>query len=657
LKRKIGSGNALSNTPDPCPRHVEAFRLFAEQAPVAVTVLDMDERFLAVSPSSAAFVNCDMDEHLGRKVVDLVPGAAAGMKAMVAALAGGVEKFTATSPIETGTGEVHWFKTESSYWRDDAGEPGGYIIFSSDVTEEIAAARRELEFLLRAVIDNIPAALSVTDVGTGRYLLVNRKVEETLGLPREAIVGKSQLELDAEAPEAQRSGIEEGMHTDSVAALREGGGILTRELTVGASRTFQLKMQLFDDGAVQNRLLIIGEDVTELREATRALEAAVAEAETANAAKSRFLANMSHEIRTPLNGVLGMAQAMARDPLPERQRQRLDVLSKSGETLLALLNDLLDLAKIEAGKVELEYVEFDVAEVVAGVCAPFQILAGQKGVALEVDAGRPGQLRRGDPTRLRQVIANLVSNAVKFTETGRIAVVVRARGDRVTFEISDTGLGMAPATLNRIFESFSQADASTTRRFGGTGLGLAICRDLVELMGGRIEASSRLGEGSRFVFSLSLPRAKPKAAAAAAETPMLRARVLAAEDNEVNRLVLTTLLEQAGVLPTVVADGAQAVEAWEREPWDVILMDVQMPVMDGVAATAVIRAREVAEGRPRTPIVALTANAMAHHAAEYAACGMDGVVSKPIQIEALFRALQAVLAPASQATPELHASA
>jgi len=374
-------------------------------------------------------------------------------------------------------------------------------------------------------------------------------------------------------------------------------------------------------------------------------------AEAANRAKSAFLATMSHEIRTPLNGVLGMAQAMAADKLTRVQRERLDVVRQSGEALLAILNDVLDLSKIEAGKLELEEAEFDVGELARAAHATFAATAQAKdlGFALKVERNASG-VYRGDSVRVRQILYNLVSNALKFTDHGEVKVTVgRVRGSLI-LTVSDTGIGIAPDNLATLFQKFEQADASTTRRFGGTGLGLSICRDLAELMGGKIEVDSVPGHGATFRATLPLVRlaSRQKAAANYATEPTApidgRAiRVLAAEDNGMNQLVLKTLLDQVGVEAVMVPDGRAAIAAWEREPWDLILMDVQMPVMDGPTATGVIRAREKAEGRPRTPIVALTANAMAHQVLEYKTAGMDDFVAKPIEASRLYTVIQSAL--------------
>jgi signal transduction histidine kinase len=391
------------------------------------------------------------------------------------------------------------------------------------------------------------------------------------------------------------------------------------------------------------------QNITERKKAELAMAEAKATAETANAAKSTFLATMSHEIRTPLNGVLGMAQAMAADDLSSVQRDRLDVIRQSGESLLAILNDMLDLSKIEAGKLELEEIEFDLGEIARGAHATFTALANKQQLSFGLDIDGARGVYRGDPTRLRQIIYNMISNGLKFTEAGEIRVAAVYDDRELIITVADTGIGMSPATLENLFSKFTQADTSTTRRFGGTGLGLAICKQLAELMGGSIAAVSREGEGSTFTLRLPLIRVGDArdsysvAAHDAEDAQALDLRVLVAEDNSVNQLVVRTLLHQIGVEPTIVDNGQLAVEAWETGDWDAILMDVQMPVMDGLAATRAIRAREAETSRAATPIIALTANAMGHQLAEYQACGMNGHVTKPIDAARLFETLQAVL--------------
>jgi CheY-like chemotaxis protein len=327
------------------------------------------------------------------------------------------------------------------------------------------------------------------------------------------------------------------------------------------------------------------------------------------------------------------------------------VIRQSGESLLAILNDVLDLSKIEAGKLELEQAEFDIAELAQAAISAFSATAQAKGLGFELKVDRSARgIYRGDSVRVRQILYNLVSNALKFTETGGVKIAVARRGKRLVLSVCDTGIGVAADKLAGLFQKFEQADASTTRRYGGTGLGLAICRDLAELMGGSICAESELGAGATFTVELPLPRlsaapAKPARATRQPVAPIdgLSLRVLAAEDNGMNQLVLRTLLEQIGVEPVIVGNGREAVAAWAREPWDLILMDVQMPEMDGPTATGVIRARERAERRPRTPIVALTANAMAHQVAEYLHSGMDDFVAKPIEAGRLYAVVQSAL--------------
>lgn len=406
-----------------------------------------------------------------------------------------------------------------------------------------------------------------------------------------------------------------------------------------------------DEAGRPVRLVGALQNITERKLAEQELIAARDRAEAGSRAKGEFLATVSHEIRTPLNGVLGMAQAMARDDLPEPQKRRLDVIRRSGEVLLELLNNVLDLSKIESGRLELEPATANVADLARRAADGFISQLSEKDVALTVTVEPQAEgCFVGDPARLSQVLFNLIGNAVKFTERGAITVRIGWRDEALEMAVSDTGIGIAPEKVHTIFDRFVQADSSTTRRFGGSGLGLAITRELVHLMGGRIAVESIPGEGSTFRAVLPLPRAaaaaEPAAPPATEPATMPPLRVLAAEDNEVNQLVLRTLLEQVDVNPTLVANGQEAVEAWAKEAWDIILMDVQMPVMDGATATREIRRLERESGRPSTPILALTANAMEHQTREYVSAGMNGVVAKPIQFAQLLSAMEDVLCEA-----------
>jgi signal transduction histidine kinase/CheY-like chemotaxis protein len=403
--------------------------------------------------------------------------------------------------------------------------------------------------------------------------------------------------------------------------------------------------------------VLTSEDITLSTRRTQELETlagelreAKARAEEANLTKSTFLATMSHEIRTPLNGVLGMVQAISADTLSEPQRERLDIIRQSGESLLAILNDVLDISKIEAGKLELEEVEFELRELLLGAHSAFTAIANKRGLsfALRIEDSAQGWYR-GDPTRLRQIVYNLISNALKFTASGEVRVTAALDPDgALRVSVRDTGPGVQPEQMERLFDKFVQADASTTRRFGGTGLGLSICRELVALMGGDIEVQANHDIGATFTVRLPLARVDGPRTARGAEAVSNvdgpeSLRVLAAEDNSVNQLVLKTLLLQVGISVTLVENGAEAVKAWEQSAWDLILMDVQMPEMDGPTATAAIRAREIAAGRKRTPILALTANVMSHQVESYLRVGMDGHVAKPIQLPSLLDAMSAAL--------------
>ena len=389
----------------------------------------------------------------------------------------------------------------------------------------------------------------------------------------------------------------------------------------------------------------------ELMGAREAAEQRERAAEAANRAKSQFLSNMSHELRTPLNGVLGMAQALATDQLTNVQHERVNIIRRSSETLLSVLNDLLDLSKIETGALDLEISRFDLEHLMRGVAAAYHPLAKKKGLSFDLDiAGTAKGAYLGDSPRLRRILYSLADNAVKFTEAG--GVVMRADLDQgqVVVRVIDTGIGIDAVDQEHLFEGFFQADASLTRRYGGAGVGLAVCRQLSGLMGGTIEASSTLGEGSTFTLRLPLERVRaegePASASVAAPERPEALRVLAAEDNVTNQLVLRALLSAAGIAPTLVDNGRDAVAAWETQDWDIVLMDIQMPEMNGVDATRAIRRREAETGRARTPIIAVTANAMTHQVAEYGAVGMDGVAPKPLDGAFLFEVMDQALSRA-----------
>ncbi|MCU0881159.1 MAG: ATP-binding protein [Hyphomonadaceae bacterium] len=564
-----------------------------------------------------------------------------------------------------------------------------------DLSRFEAANDRRVDQLLEAVA-SVPSGAS-SDTVAAIYDLVRLKGEIELGAVAFAANGRAQTgismlvvahyaSLAGHAAQALKT-----LRDDLTSALareqRQAGQFMIASLLVLflcvalAGSCWWRVGKLFREQAVElsQAHRELGAHAVELEvriaERTSDLEAAKSAAEAADRAKSAFLAQMSHEIRTPLNGVLGMAEALSRTALDERQSRMLSVVRESGSTLLALLNDVLDLAKIESGKMELENIPFQADSIVRSAEAVFTSRAHEKGISLAVRAtGDVDGWCQGDPTRLRQVLYNLVSNAVKFTERGGVMIDLDVsmphKGVRtLCIEVRDTGIGMDEEARSRLFDRFSQADASTTRRFGGSGLGLAICQQLISTMGGRIEVESQPGTGSLFRVSLDLQVAhrpqsvvlSPQIGSAAAEQDSLvpadspdageamdepggqDLRILAADDNAHNRLVLQLMLEHIGLEAVFAHDGAEALAMWEQEHFDLILMDIQMPVMCGHDATRQIRAREAATGRRRTPVVALTANAMTHHVRECLDAGMDDHVAKPIRPERLFAAIEQAL--------------
>ena len=394
-------------------------------------------------------------------------------------------------------------------------------------------------------------------------------------------------------------------------------------------------------------------DVTERQRTARHLERAKAAAEQGAQAKAEFVANMSHELRTPLTGMLGVHDLLRAHPaMDDAQRRLVDLASDSGRALLAIVNDILDFSKVEAGQLTIEAIPFEPHRLVASCRDLAAQGLGGKPVTIEATF-MPGLPDRfiGDPTRVRQILLNLLTNAVKFTEQGRIAIAMsyEASGAGLRVEVRDTGIGIPSDKVSSLFERFTQADASVTRRYGGTGLGLAICKRLLDAMGGRIGASRNLEGGSTFWFELPLPVHQgpgPNDRPADPAPARPGCKILLAEDNVINREIIAAMLTGRGHSVTTVADGGEALDAARRDTgFDLILMDLQMPVMDGLSAAAALRRHEASPGRRRTPIIGLTANAMIEDVARCTAAGMDAHVAKPVDWPTLFAAIDRLLAP------------
>ncbi|WP_164963510.1 PAS domain S-box protein [Rubrivivax sp. JA1026] len=516
-----------------------------------------------------------------------------------------------------------------------------YLVVNARDVTETEHSRRERE----AILDNASIGIAVTR--GGRFMMANRRFEQMFGWPPGGLVERPAAAVwpgSDEIVEIARGTLPalargEPVEIEGHAQRRDGSTFLARLVVKAVDPVDPAR-----GGAVW-----IVEDVTERREFERRLAAARDAAEAASRAKSAFLANTNHELRNPLNGMINLAK-LARDAqLDEQVRQQyLDHIAESAQSLAAIVSDILDVSKIEAGRMELASEPFDLVELLHGAQRVYATMAAARSLTLDFDIG-PGLDGTvvGDPLRVRQIVTNFLGNALKFTAAGGVRVVVRrVPAGRVRLEVHDTGPGIDPATQARLFRPFTQADESTTRRFGGTGLGLSICRELATLMGGEVGVDSQPGRGSVFWAVLPLPRslapapaAAAAASAAAAGVPreLAGARVLMAEDNPVNMMIAVALLERWGLQVEQAIDGRQAVEAVERaaacgQPFDAVLMDVQMPVMSGYEATRALRYREA--GR-RLPIIALTAAALVSEREAATAAGMDDFLTKPIDADKL----------------------
>ena len=521
--------------------------------------------------------------------------------------------------------------------------------WDKDALERAELDARKAERRLREALDVLPEGIVFLDA-EGRYILWNKTYADIYHRSADLFAPGRKL------ADTLRIGVARGDYPDAVGhedewiadrlALLKNPGV-RHEQRISDGRWIMIEERATSDGGV----IGLRVDITEMKEQALALRQALARAEAANKAKSDFLANMSHEVRTPLNGVLGLASVLDQSRLEPDQRDIVQTIIASANLLDALLGDVLTYARLESGRLQLNNEPFRPRQIIDETLALFRPQVAAKGLTLEHDMAAEADLEViGDAARIKQVLSNLVSNALKFTSEGGVTVRLRSVGSSETLrhvlEVIDTGIGFDPEDAARLFGRFEQADSSITRRYGGTGLGLAICRQLVDLMGGAITAVGRPGKGATFSVELPLPLAQTTKAAPV-DTPQAPGptglRILVAEDNPTNQKVVELMLASLGADVDCVDNGKQAVEAARRGGYDLALIDLQMPVMDGLSAIRAIRAEERAAGHPRLPMVVLSANVMPEHLAGSKAAGADGHIGKPIRAGELLGAITGAL--------------
>jgi PAS domain S-box-containing protein len=626
------------------------FDIAFDAAPIGMALFNTDGEYVRVNAALCRLLGRREAELLGRRDQEFThpDDRQSDVDAAWRILRGEIHAWQCEKRFLRPDGSVVWALANLTFLRDEDGNPISWMGQFQDVSER---KRNEKELgetlsLLAATLDATADGVLVVDP-SGRITSFNRRFTEMWRLPEEVLEAGDAAALacvldqlaDREAFMAKVEDLYEHPEAESLDVLHFVDGRVF-ERTSKPQRV---------GGEIVGRVWSFKDD-TERHRLEADVAMALAQAQEASRLKSAFVATVSHEIRTPMNGVLGLTDMLLDSDLDTTQRAQLQALRESGQSLLSLINDILDFSKIEAGKLDIEEADFDLAAVVGSVAGTIAAQAQAKGLDLNVDIDDdvPSWVR-GDSLRLRQVLLNLAGNAVKFTDHGRVTIGVSAHDEKhVRFSVADTGIGIAPSARATLLDPFSQADSSTTRRFGGTGLGLAICTQLVHLMDGALDFDSAVGQGSTFWFDLPLRTAVPASTSTAtpssvvapiaaapdeAGPPAPAARVLLADDARINQLVGVAMLERLGCMVDVVANGADAVDAVLQKDYDVVLMDCLMPVMDGYEATARIRSLE--KGRRRTPIIALTASAMVGDRERCLAAGMDDYLAKPLDRAAL----------------------
>jgi PAS domain S-box-containing protein len=636
------------------------FRNIFEESPDAYTLLCVGV-FIDCNKAAEALFRCDRKQICGQTPVQLSPERQPDGRLSTAVYS---EKIAET--FRNGINSFEWRHRRldgSEFWADISVSiltlHGQTLLFSSlrDITPRKLA--EETQRKLARAVEQSPVTIVITDT-MGTIEFVNPRFTELTGYSAEEAIGENPrlLKSGVTPPEVYVdlwSTISEGKKWEGDFVNKSKDGTLFWEHAVISA--------LLDETGAITHYLAIKEDITEKKIIMEELTSARDKAEAANLAKSQFLATMSHEIRTPMNGVIGMTGLLLESDLTEEQRQYTEIVNKSGENLLALINDILDFSKIEAGKLDIEILDFDIRTTMKETAEMLTLRASQAGLGLNchIDPAVPEHLK-GDPGRIRQIITNLVGNAVKFTPQGEIVISAALISEKngfvvIRFEVKDTGIGIPEERRAAIFAPFTQVDGSTTRKYGGTGLGLAICKQLTELMGGEIGIESEEGKGSTFWFTARLEKqtsgvscmpevgiktpdvlVKPKETKipvadgiAADPMPMATLRILLVEDNIINQKVAQSILGRLGCKADAAANGLEAVRALELINYDIVLMDCQMPEMDGYEATAMVRNPESKVLNHKVPIIAMTANAMKGDREQCIEAGMDDYLTKPVK--------------------------